>query len=127
MPVLYIDGCKNCSSFPSLGQLSYSSFEELYVEGMDALENIGFEFYRGPSSVTSFESLRILKFVNMPVWKKWLSPAIADQQFSKLFKLHLLNCENLTGKLLPCYLPFLEELYMKDCLKLKFPCDDGSI
>ncbi|KAI9170112.1 hypothetical protein LWI28_022776 [Acer negundo] len=53
--------------------------------------------------------------------------AIWDQQFSKLFKLHLLNCENLAGKLLPCYLPLLEELYMKDCLKLKFPCDDGSI
>ncbi|TXG55947.1 hypothetical protein EZV62_017260 [Acer yangbiense] len=50
-----------------------------------------------------------------------------NQQFSKLLKLHLLNCDNLTGKLLPCYLPLLEELYMKDCLKLKFPCDDGSI
>ncbi|KAK4841381.1 hypothetical protein QYF36_003491 [Acer negundo] len=94
---------------------------------MDALESISSEFYGGPSSVTSFESLRILKFVNMPMWKKWLSPAIADQQFSKLFKLHLLNCENLAGKLLPCYMPLLEELYMKDCLKLKFPCDDGSI
>ncbi|TXG55951.1 hypothetical protein EZV62_017264 [Acer yangbiense] len=117
--------CKNCLSLPSLGQLS--SLEELYVEGMDNLQSIGSEFYGGPSSVTSFDYLHILKFVNMPVWKEWLSPAIADQQFSKLFKLDLLNCENLTGKLLPCYLPLLEELYMEDCLKLKFPCDDGNI
>ncbi|XP_071731255.1 putative disease resistance RPP13-like protein 1 [Rutidosis leptorrhynchoides] len=62
-----IRGCKKCTRLPPLGQLV--SLEELFIEGMDEVKNVGTEF-TGTTGV-SFTSLKVLRFENMKGWESW--------------------------------------------------------
>ncbi|KAK2636920.1 hypothetical protein Ddye_031712 [Dipteronia dyeriana] len=113
MVILQLSDCRNCPSLPSLGQLP--SLQELSVKNMPVLESVGVDFYGNASS--SFASLGILKFYDMPRWKEWSPSAVTGEGFPLLQKLHIWKCENLSR--LPNCFPSLEELDISECSKLE--------
>ncbi|KAK9205493.1 hypothetical protein WN943_015760 [Citrus x changshan-huyou] len=66
--VLKLENCENCTSLPSLGLLS--SLKHLTVKGLTKLKSIGIEVY-GKDCSKSFQSLKILRFENLPEWEHW--------------------------------------------------------
>ncbi|CBI35082.3 unnamed protein product, partial [Vitis vinifera] len=85
MVQLCLEGCRNCTLLPSLGQLS--SLKNLRIEGMSGIKNIDVEFYG--QNVESFQSLESLTFSDMPEWEEWRSPSFIDEErlFPRLRKL----------------------------------------
>ncbi|KAJ0717085.1 putative P-loop containing nucleoside triphosphate hydrolase, leucine-rich repeat domain superfamily [Helianthus annuus] len=99
-----ISGCKRCTSIPPLGQLS--SLKELFIQGLNAVEVVGFELF---GTVQAFPSLEILSFHDMRGWKKW-SGAV----FPRLQKLQIKDCPNLVEVTLEA-LPSLNDLKLDNC------------
>ncbi|KAF9665685.1 hypothetical protein SADUNF_Sadunf16G0149100 [Salix dunnii] len=90
-----------CTELPPLGRLP--SLRDLCMQGLDALETVGPEFYGVGSSVKPFQSLKTLKFEDMREWKSWWSSAgVDEEEFPSLFELTLWNCPQLQGKLPSC-------------------------
>ncbi|KAF3441376.1 hypothetical protein FNV43_RR15290 [Rhamnella rubrinervis] len=114
---LVLDGCKNCSRLPRLGELP--SLEVLWIQGFDMVERIDNEFYLNDSSSSSpscvteppFKSLKELRFENMGEWKEW---SLVDGAFPNLKELQLIGCPKLKGEGFPDYLPSMEELLIGD-------------
>ncbi|XP_062118245.1 putative disease resistance protein At3g14460 [Humulus lupulus] len=110
----------HCPSLPPLGQLP--SLRELEIISFHVVETIGLEFY-GEDYLhsTSFPSLEILKFYEIPRWNKFYEfPHRACMQgFPCLKELHSSACPNLTE-----FLPdsrTLELITISGCRNLNFP------
>ncbi|KAM0069453.1 putative P-loop containing nucleoside triphosphate hydrolase, leucine-rich repeat domain superfamily [Helianthus debilis subsp. tardiflorus] len=99
-----ISGCQRCTSIPPLGQLS--SLKELFIQGLNAVEVVGFELF---GTVQAFPTLEILSFRDMRGWKKW-SGAV----FPRLQKLLIYSCPNLVEVTLEA-LPSLNDLELDNC------------
>ncbi|KAJ0717016.1 putative P-loop containing nucleoside triphosphate hydrolase, leucine-rich repeat domain superfamily [Helianthus annuus] len=99
-----ISGCQRCTSIPPLGQLS--SLKELFIQGLNAVEVVGFELF---GTGQAFPSLEILSFRDMRGWKKW-SGAV----FPRLQKLKIKDCPNLVEVTLEA-LPSLNDLELDSC------------
>ncbi|KAJ0860315.1 putative leucine-rich repeat domain superfamily [Helianthus annuus] len=99
-----ISGCKRCTSIPPLGQLP--SLKELFIQGLNAVEVVGFELF---GAGQAFPSLEILSFRDMCGWKKW-SGAV----FPRLQKLEIEYCRNLVEVTLEA-LPSLNDLSISKC------------
>ncbi|XP_044470864.1 putative disease resistance RPP13-like protein 1 isoform X2 [Mangifera indica] len=117
MIVLRLEGCVNCTSLPSLGELS--SLKDLTIKGMTKIVSIGFGFY-GESNSKAFQSLETLCFEDLPEWNHW-EPLKESEQAGiypcLLRKLSIVKCPKLTG-ILPENLPSLEELEIRECPQL---------
>ncbi|XP_023738151.1 putative disease resistance RPP13-like protein 1 [Lactuca sativa] len=100
-----INGCKNSTFLPPLGQLP--SLKELFIEGMAMVKVVGPEF-RGTS--LAFPSLKILSFRDMKGWEAWLTNAT----FPCLEELSLDRCPNLVKISLET-LPSLRVLRINRC------------
>ncbi|MFS7926257.1 putative leucine-rich repeat domain superfamily [Helianthus anomalus] len=102
-----ISGCQRCTSIPPLGQLS--SLKELFIQGLNAMEVVGFELF---GTGQAFPSLELLSFRDMRGWKKW-SGAV----FPRLQKLKIKDCPNLVEVTLEA-LPSLIDLKLYGCPNL---------
>ncbi|KAG5539198.1 hypothetical protein RHGRI_019679 [Rhododendron griersonianum] len=118
MVSLKFQNCENCISLPHLGQLP--SLENLHIQGMKAIENIGLEFY-GLGCSNPFPALQILTLENMPEWQDWSHFGVEEraQAFIRLSELSIKRCPKLLGKL-PKNLPRLKKLEIKECPLLVF-------
>ncbi|XP_031284868.1 putative disease resistance RPP13-like protein 1 [Pistacia vera] len=122
MVFLHLNDCKNCSSLPSLGQLS--SLKKLRITNMERLVGVGSEFYGvGPSSINPFKSLCSLWFEGMPNWMHWSSFEVDGGEFPSLQELHIRSCQKLTRDL-PKNLPLLKLLRIDDCRELDLVFED---
>ncbi|ONI20838.1 hypothetical protein PRUPE_2G036400 [Prunus persica] len=67
-----LSGCSYPSSLPPLGQLPV--LQELTIKSMKSVTTVGVEFYscNGSSVFRPFQSLKKLKFDEMPEWEEWL-------------------------------------------------------
>ncbi|XP_075635758.1 putative disease resistance RPP13-like protein 1 [Castanea sativa] len=119
--VVHLNSCRNCSSFPSLGQLP--SLQVLFVFGFDEVVTVDADFYgSGSSTITPFQSLKILRFEAMSKWEKW-SPYHGEGEdeggaFLSLQELYLEKCPKLSGSL-PKHLPSLTKLGIYECEQLE--------
>ncbi|KAL5786925.1 hypothetical protein ACOSP7_003874 [Xanthoceras sorbifolium] len=118
---LRFDGCYNCTSLPSVGQLP--SLKELYIQGMSAIKRVGQEFY-GNGCATPFPKLEIICLTEMKEWDEW-----EDGGLPQLRELTIQDCPKLQGRL-PKHLPSLKKLYISGCdqllvsvLSLSSDCD----
>ncbi|XP_071734059.1 putative disease resistance RPP13-like protein 1 [Rutidosis leptorrhynchoides] len=103
-----IRGCKRSTSLPTLGQLP--SVEELFIEGMDGVNNVGVEFL-GTGGV-SFPLLKTLTFENMKEWESWSTNS--GVVFPCLEKLVIRSCPNLVQVSIEA-LPSLRNLEIREC------------
>ncbi|RXH92999.1 hypothetical protein DVH24_013575 [Malus domestica] len=114
--VMRLSECSTCLSLPPVGRLP--ALEELYIERMKFVVSIGVEFYGGNGASLSqpFQSLKKLKFKEMPEWEEWLPCPGRGQSldFPRLEELSLENCPKLRGNL-PDHLPSLRQLWVSDC------------
>ncbi|XP_070680614.1 putative disease resistance protein At3g14460 isoform X2 [Malus domestica] len=114
--VMRLSECSTCLSLPPVGRLP--ALEELYIERMKFVVSIGVEFYGGNGASLSqpFQSLKKLKFKEMPEWAEWLPCPGRGQSldFPRLEELSLENCPKLRGNL-PDHLPSLRQLWVSDC------------
>ncbi|KAF7152606.1 hypothetical protein RHSIM_Rhsim01G0058100 [Rhododendron simsii] len=110
---LKFQNCKKCTSLPPLGQLP--SLAKLYIQGMEAVGNVGLEFY-GLGRLNPFPALEILTFDNMPEWKEWTPFGVEDgaQAFARLSELSIKRCPKLSREL-PRNLPRLRNLDIEEC------------
>ncbi|KAI5342241.1 hypothetical protein L3X38_010116 [Prunus dulcis] len=96
-----LSGCSYPSSLPPLGQLPV--LQELTIKSMKSVTTVGVEFYscNGSSVFRPFQSLKKLKFDDMPEWEEWLpSPGGGNSlDFARLEKLILRKCSKLRGNL----------------------------
>ncbi|KAH9726521.1 putative disease resistance RPP13-like protein 1 [Citrus sinensis] len=137
--VLKLENCEHCTSLPSLGLLS--SLKHLTVKGLTKLKSIGIEVY-GKDCSKSFQSLKILRFENLPEWEHWDTEFKENglvAGFSNLRQLSIVKCPKFSGKSLE-HLPSLgrqsttlaclpeeilgknsqlESLYIQDCHSLR--------
>ncbi|KAF7116191.1 hypothetical protein RHSIM_RhsimUnG0036600 [Rhododendron simsii] len=115
---LKFKNCKNCISLPPLGQ--FPSLENLHIQGMKAIKNIGLEFY-GLGCSNPFPALQILTLEDMPEWQDWSHFGVEEraQAFIRLAKLSIKRCPKLLGKL-PENLPCLKKLEIEECPLLVF-------
>ena len=114
MVSLVLDGCKNSTSLPPLGQLP--NLEELQIKGFDEVVAVGSEFYGiGPFMEKPFKSLKSLTLLGMPQWKEWNTDAAGA--FPHLEELWIEKCPELTNAL-PCHLPSLLKLDIEECPQL---------
>ncbi|CAL5381685.1 unnamed protein product [Camellia sinensis] len=113
MANLSLDNCRNCEFLPPLGQLP--SIKKLYIRGMNALKDVGREFY-GPGGAKPFPLLETLSFKDMPEWEYWYT--FEDdkevQPFTHVSELSIKNCPKLL-KMLPSDLPCLNNLDITGC------------
>jgi hypothetical protein len=111
---LVLDGCKNSTSLPPLGQLP--NLEELQIKGFDEVVAVGSEFYgNGPFMEKPFKSLKSLTLLGMRKWKEWNTDAAGA--FPHLEELWIEKCPELTNAL-PCHLPSLLKLDIEECPQL---------
>ncbi|XP_050231922.1 putative disease resistance RPP13-like protein 1 [Mercurialis annua] len=114
---LELNGCKNCTSLPPLGQLT--SLKELSIIDFNRVVVVGGEFYGSCSSLTntkkSFGCLRILKFERMLHWHEWLS--CEHGAFPLLQELYIRECPNLT-RMISDHLPSLTLTKIVGCQQL---------
>ncbi|GLT30464.1 hypothetical protein SLA2020_052630 [Shorea laevis] len=104
-----LSNCKRCTLLPSLGLLPV--LKKLIIEGMEAIEAVGAEFYGGQYC---FRSLEELVFENMSNWKEWNSPTGGESEFPCLCRLAIQNCPKLLGQL-PSSLSSLKQLDVGRC------------
>ncbi|KAI8545957.1 hypothetical protein RHMOL_Rhmol07G0078200 [Rhododendron molle] len=118
MVSLKFQNCENCISLPPLGQLP--SLENLHIQGMKAVENIGLEFY-GSGYSNHFPALQILTLEDMPEWQDWSHFGVENrtQAFIRLSELSIKRCPKLLGKL-PENLAHLKKLEIEECPLLVF-------
>ncbi|XP_058222895.1 putative disease resistance RPP13-like protein 1 [Rhododendron vialii] len=123
MVSLKFQNCENCISLPHLGQLP--SLENLHIQGMKAVENIGLEFY-GLGCSNPFPALQILTLEDMPEWQDWSHFRVEEraQAFIHLSELSIKRCPKLLGKL-PENLPGLKKLEIEVCPLLVFAWVQG--
>ncbi|CAL5379216.1 unnamed protein product [Camellia sinensis] len=116
MTFMQLKGSKCCTSLPPLGQLPL--LKDLYIEGMSAIKQLGYEFYGKQHSAKPFPFLETLSFVDMPEWKDWSTFEIEGiQPFGHLSELSIKNCPKLVGRL-PNDLPCLNSLEIDGCPQL---------
>ena len=109
--VVHLNSCKFCLNLPSLGQLP--SLQNLNIVGFDEVVKVGPDFYGGSSStITPFQSLKILNFERMLKWEEWFS--YEGGAFPRLQELRLEDCPKLSRSL-PKHLPFLTTLWILKC------------
>ncbi|KAF7138280.1 hypothetical protein RHSIM_Rhsim07G0110200 [Rhododendron simsii] len=116
MVSLKFQNCNKCTSFAPLGQLP--SLGTLQIAGLQAVENVGLEFY-GSGCSNPFPTLWRLTFEDMPKWKYWSPFEVEEeaQAFSHLQQLSIKRCPKLLGKL-PSNLPCLRNLDIEECPQL---------
>ncbi|RXH84903.1 hypothetical protein DVH24_041671 [Malus domestica] len=112
-----ISDCRFCLSLPSFGQLP--TLKELCIIRMEFVRTIGNEFYgdlNGASVIQPFQSLKTLKFEEMPEWEDWLPSPSGGQcsDFPCLQEMRIRNCPKLKGYL-PNRLPCLKTLRVSGC------------
>ncbi|PRQ55791.1 putative TIR domain, P-loop containing nucleoside triphosphate hydrolase [Rosa chinensis] len=124
--------CVNCISLPPLGQLP--SLRELHISKLHGVVSVGSEFYYGDGNTSSvnkpFRSLRSLKFDNMSGWKDWSYGGGDDNEggvFPNLVHLEVIDCPNLTGRLVSDSLPSLVSLTVLHCPELECFPEDGFL
>ncbi|XP_018724183.2 putative disease resistance protein At3g14460 isoform X1 [Eucalyptus grandis] len=112
---LRLHRCCSVKALPSLGQLS--SLKELYIEGLNAICIVGFEFY---GTKSPFPSLITLEFKDMLLWEDW-SHCIGIEEVGVLFPCltHLIiwDCPLLIGRL-PGQLSSLMKLEINSCPRM---------
>ena len=106
---------------PSLGQLP--SLQELFIFGFDEVVTVDADFYgSGSSTITPFQSLKILRFAAMLKWEKWSSYHGEGEDeggaFPSLQELYLEECPKLSGSL-PKHLHSLTKLEINECEQLE--------
>ncbi|XVE86130.1 hypothetical protein DITRI_Ditri18aG0011400 [Diplodiscus trichospermus] len=108
---LHLGDCHNCVVLPPLGQLSL--LEHLIVERFSGIEWIGLEFFGVVlSGCNPSQSLKTLKFGEMPNWKEWLEAE--DKEFPCLEEFYIIDCPKFTRDL-PKSLPALKKLVISNC------------
>lgn len=116
---LTLNGCINCTSLPSVGQLP--SLKNLSVFNINRVKNVGLEFYgAGRPEVVAFPSLETLRYENMESWEEWSSTIDTDENvvvFPCLHELMLVGCLKLVNLSLP-RLPSLRSLYIIECCEV---------
>ncbi|KAL8217957.1 hypothetical protein R6Q57_021330 [Mikania cordata] len=93
---LTLRDCKSCKYLPALGLLP--SLENLFVEGIDGLERLGFEFFGHANScdVVAFQSLEVLEFKDMKSRVEWSNGGgDITGAFPCLREIHIINCPKL--------------------------------
>ncbi|XP_052724562.1 putative disease resistance RPP13-like protein 1 [Vigna angularis] len=112
MKSLYLQNCNNCCMLPSLGQLP--SLKHILISDMNSVKTIdsGFCKKEDCSSMAPFPSLESLYIFNMPCWEMWSS--VDSKAFPVLEELYLKNCPKLKGDF-PNHLPSLQTLKIKSC------------
>ncbi|MCD7460296.1 hypothetical protein HAX54_043240 [Datura stramonium] len=121
---LSLSPARSVTSLPALGQLPSLKF--LVIRGMHAITMVTEEFYGGSSSKKPFNSLKKLKFAEMPVWKRWYG--LGNGEFPHTQYLSFENCPKLMGKL-PENLSSLTILKISKCpeLNLETPIQLSSL
>uniref|UniRef100_A0A7N2KWN9 R13L1/DRL21-like LRR repeat region domain-containing protein n=1 Tax=Quercus lobata TaxID=97700 RepID=A0A7N2KWN9_QUELO len=111
---VHLNSCRFCLNLPSLGQLP--SLQNLGIVGFDEVVKVGPDFYGGSSStITPFQSLKILNFERMIKWEEWFS--YEGGAFPCLQELRLEDCPKLSRSL-PKHLPSLTTSWIRKCSKL---------
>ncbi|KAK9269991.1 hypothetical protein L1049_025564 [Liquidambar formosana] len=105
--IVLID-CKRCEHLPTLGRLPF--LEILHMHAMDAVNNIGNEFY-GEGAGRPFMSLKELSLSDFPHLAYWWSMD-GREEFPFLVKLTINNCPGLMN--MPCF-PSLRHLELRNC------------
>ncbi|KAJ0717102.1 putative P-loop containing nucleoside triphosphate hydrolase, leucine-rich repeat domain superfamily [Helianthus annuus] len=108
LTLVFIHGCKNCTSLPPLGQLP--SLKKLYIEDMDEVKALGSEFV---GTGLPFPSLEVLLLENMKRLEVW-STNNGAVSFPCLKELAVINCPNLV-QVSPEALPSLNMLEVSEC------------
>ncbi|BFG20451.1 hypothetical protein CerSpe_067250 [Prunus speciosa] len=113
-----LSGCSYPLSLPPLGQLPV--LQELTIKSMKSVTTVAVEFYscNGSSVFRPFQSLKKLKFDEMPEWEEWLpSPGGGNcLDFARHEKLILRKCSNLKLRgNLPNYLRSLKKPSVSSC------------
>ncbi|XP_022768536.1 putative disease resistance protein RGA3 [Durio zibethinus] len=83
--------CKRCENLPTLGKLPF--LEIIHMRGMDAVKNIGSQFY-GEDSRILFGSLKELTLIDFPNLERWWSIS-GGEEFPSLVKLTINKCPKL--------------------------------
>lgn len=100
--------CRRCKNLPSLGQLPF--LKVLYLQGMDAVKNIGSEFY-GEGTKIPFPSLKELSLIDFPNLEYWWS-VNGGEEFPSIVKLTVHKCLRLNN--MPSF-PSLHHLELRSC------------
>ncbi|XP_039163588.1 putative disease resistance RPP13-like protein 1 [Eucalyptus grandis] len=112
---LRLHGCCRAKALASLGQLS--SLKELYIESLNAIRMVGFEFY---GTKNPFPSLMTLEFKDMPLWEDW-SHCVSNEELGVIFPcleyLVVRDCPMLIGRL-PSQLSSLRKLEINSCPRM---------
>ncbi|KAL8260711.1 hypothetical protein R6Q59_028664 [Mikania micrantha] len=95
LTVLTLRFCKSCKNLPALGILP--SLQNLFVGGMDKLDELGVGFHWDANSDhVAFRSLEVLKFEDMKEWVKWsTSGGKKVEAFPRLEEIRIINCPKL--------------------------------
>ncbi|KAG6789476.1 hypothetical protein POTOM_005574 [Populus tomentosa] len=112
---LKLSCCWRCTVLPPLGRLPL--LRDLCIQGLDAVETVGPEFYGYGSSIKPFPSLKTLTFEDMQEWKSWSAAGVdgeAEEEFTSLSELTLWNCPKLHGKF-PSSLPSCVKITIAKC------------
>ncbi|KAJ0025225.1 hypothetical protein Pint_08555 [Pistacia integerrima] len=105
---LVLINCRRCEYLPTLGKLPF--LKVLYLQGMDAVKNIGPEFY-GEGTERAFPLLKELTFIDFPQFEYWWS-SNRREEFPSLVKLNITKCFRLRN--IP-QLPYLQHLELHHC------------
>ncbi|KAK1555806.1 hypothetical protein Q3G72_031524 [Acer saccharum] len=105
---LTLINCRRCEYLPTLGELPFLKL--LYLQGMDAVKNIGPEFY-GEGTTGGFPLLKELTFIDFPHLEYWWNSYSSDE-FPSLIKLTITKCSRL--KNMPRF-PCLQHLQLYYC------------
>ncbi|XP_062078930.1 putative disease resistance protein RGA1 [Humulus lupulus] len=100
--------CRRCKQLPTLGQLPF--LKVLCMQGMDAVKNIGSEFY-GEGTSVAFPSLKELTLTDLPNLEYWWT-ANGGQGFPSLVRLSVTKCLRLNN--MPSF-PSLQHLELRCC------------
>ncbi|KAL5844587.1 hypothetical protein ACOSQ4_010545 [Xanthoceras sorbifolium] len=105
---LTLINCRRCEYLPTLGELPFLKL--LYLQGMDAVKNIGPEFY-GEGTARAFPLLKELTFIDFPYLEFWWN-SNRGEEFPSLVKLTITKCSRL--KNMPRF-PCVQHLQLYDC------------
>ncbi|XP_044511488.1 putative disease resistance protein RGA4 [Mangifera indica] len=105
---LVLINCRRCEYLPTLGKLPF--LKVLYLQGMNAVKNIGPEFY-GQGTERAFPLLKELTFMDFPHLEYWWS-SNRREEFPSLLKLNITKCFKLRN--IPPF-PYLQHLELHHC------------